>query len=183
MIAKGMITEDNKYGESRVYIACLPSYNDGKLKGMTFNATQLDEFHDSEKWEEFYTGEYAIHDYDGDISRIGDHLGEHYDIHDLIELMNFFDITSDGIPAAMLCIARNGNIPSPYELEIVYDNMEQFDDLEQWAYESCKDCGYDVGDSDVWSPTNYIDWTRVGEDMLMDYTSIQYGHTTYMMRD
>lgn len=183
MIAKGIVSGECKYNDqSRVYIACLPSYNDGKLKGKTFTAHELEEFHDSEEWDEFYTGEYAIHDYDGDISRIGGHLGEHYDIDDLIEIMNFFDSTVDAVPAALLCIERNGNIPSAYELEIVYDNMEQFDDLADWAYETCKDCGY-FEEPSGWSPIQYIDWTRVGEDMLMDYISIQYGHTTYMCRD
>ena len=182
MIAKGIITGENKYAESRVYIACLPSYNDGKLKGKTFTADELEAFYESEEWHEFYTGEYAIHDYDGDISRIGDHLGEHYDIPDLVELMNFMDSTTDAVPAAMLCIERNGNIPSAYDLEYVYDMMEQFDDAADWAYETCKDCGY-FEEPSGWSPIQYIDWTRVAEDMLMDYISIEYGHTTYMMRD
>lgn len=169
--------------ESRVYVACLACYNEGKLSGKTFNADELEELEYVPLCKNSNHEEYAIHDYDGDISRIGGHLGEHPDIDMLIEIMNFCDEKSDAIPAAMLCIERSGNIPSFSDLDYVYDNMEQMEDIADWAYETCKDCGYEVGETNGWHPAQYIDWARVGEDMMADYISVEYGHITYMMRD
>jgi antirestriction protein len=191
-IAKGIVATGTT-DECRVYVACLACYNEGKLRGEIMTADELETMSEwlpslvDDDGNQVLCGvrhhhEYAIHDYDGDISRIGGHLGEHPDIEDLIEIMNFCDTTTDAIPVAMLCIERNGNIPSFSDLEYVYDNMEQMDDLKDWAYETCKDCGY-FEEPTGWSPISYIDWARVAEDMLMDYISIEYGHTTYMMRD
>ena len=171
--------------ESRVYVACLACYNEGKLSGKTFNADELEVWYESVDNPPTHLcsndehEEYAIHDYDGDISRLS--IGEHPDIDMLIEVMNFVDENGGrGIAAYIITEDIMGDFDLS-DVENTLDNMEEYDDPDDWAYETCKDSGYELG-FNGWHPAQYIDWSRVAEDMLMDYHAYQYGEVTYIVR-
>lgn len=188
MMSKGICTGENKYAESRVYVACLGCYNEGRLTGKTMTSNELSEAlekandYDGDEWHLHLHGcnqpdhdEWAIHDYDGDIARVMS--SEHPDLQDLIWMMDFIDTQTNAVPAVQLAWGIH-NIPTPDDIEHVYENMEIIEDIADWAYETCKDCGY-FEEPNGWHPINYIDWERVGNDMLMDYHYQQYGSYTY----
>jgi antirestriction protein len=126
--------------------------------------------------------EWAIHDYDGDIHRLG--MSEHPDIPNLIEVMRLMDDEPSMYVAAYLFAEELlGKQPSAREIENLTDMWQLIDDVADWAYEQCCDCGY-FQEPDGWSPISYIDWDRVGEDMLMmDYYTFNYGHIIYAMHN
>ena len=176
--------------ESRVYVACLACYNEGKLRGNTYNADQLETMSSwlpslvDDDGNQVLCGvrhhnEWAIHEYDGNISRLS--IGEHPDIDMLIEVMNFVDENGGRGIAAYIITEDIMNDFDLSDVENTLDNMEEYDDPADWAYETCKDSGYEYL-VDGWHPAQYIDWSRVAEDMLMDYHTYQYGEVTYIVR-
>ena len=192
MITKGICKGENKYAESRVYVACLGCYNEGILTGKTMTSNELSEAlekandYDGDEWHLHLHGcmkpdhdEWAIHDYDGDIARVMS--DEHPDLDDLIWMMDFVDTQANAVPAIKLAWSIH-NIPTPDDIEHIHESMEIIEDVSDWAYETCKDCGY-FEEPKGWHPINYIDWQRVGDDMLMDYTYVQYGDYIYAYRD
>jgi antirestriction protein len=183
--------------ENKVYVACLACYNEGKLNGKWMNADELDVAWENDWLEYLDKGdgeihderilcdadaidcheEWAIHDYEGDIHRLG--MGEHPSIPDLIEVMRLMDDEPSMYVAAYLFAEELlGKQPSASEIESLTDVWELIDDVKDWAYESCKDCGY-FEEPGGWSPISYIDWQRVGDDMLMDYSTFHYGEIIY----
>ena len=183
MITKGICTGENKYAESRVYVACLGCYNEGKLTGKTMTSNELSEALEKVIRHLHLHGcnnplheEWAIHDYDGDIARVMS--SEHPDLDDLIWMMDFVDTQTNAVPAIQLAWSIH-NIPTPDDIEHIYENMEIIEDVSDWAYEFCKDCGY-FEEPSGWNPVvNHIDWQRVGDDMLEHYHCQQYGNYIY----
>ena len=79
--------------------------------------------------------------------------------------------------------------PDPDDVIEVMENMEMIDrfNLGDWAHQLCEDCGYldnkPLNQYNSWHPSMYIDWERVAQDLLMDYTYIEYGEYYYARRD
>lgn len=184
---KGVCTGQNKYAESRVYVACLGCYNEGRLTGKTMTSNDIsdwlslfDDGDDNAKphlsgCHNHMHDEWAIHDYDGDISRVN--MGEHPDLEDLIWHMDFINTQANAVPAIQLAWMIH-NVPDTADIEHVYENMEEIHRVSDWAYETCKDCGY-IQDTTGWHPQDYIDWQQVGEDMLHDYYYVEYGNSIF----
>lgn len=187
---KGVCTGENKYAESRVYVACLTCYNEGRLTGRTMTSNELSDWlstHDDGRDDTIphlsdcldpthqHLGEWAIHDYDGDISKVN--MGEHPDLEDLIWHMDFIDTQTNAVPAVQLAWMIHST-PDIADIEHVYENMEVIERVRDWAYDTCKDCGY-IQDTHGWHPQDYIDWQQVGEDMLHDYYYVEYGNSIY----
>lgn len=189
-ISKGVCTGENKYAESRVYVACLGCYNEGRLTGKTMTSDEISD------WLSLYDDgsdnarphlhgchnplheEWAIHDYDGNIARVMS--SEHPDLEYLIAMMDFV-VLDNAVPAIQLAEEIH-NDPDIHDIEHIYESMEIIEDVSDWAYETCKDCGY-FEEPRGWHPINYIDWQRVGDDMLIDYYYVEYGNYIYAYRD
>ena len=187
-----IMSEINMTDENKVYVACLACYNDGRLSGAAMNADELDiawehdwcddndqrvlcDNNDHEEW--------AIHDYDGDIQRLS--IGEHPDIPHLIDTMQGLETheASSYVPAYLMAEELLCKPPSSDEVESLMESWSIVDDVSDWAYEMCVGCGY-FEEPDGWSPISYIDWDRVGKDMLMmDYYTFNYGHCIYAIHN
>ena len=132
-----------------------------------------------------WTGdEWAIHDYDGAIGRL--HLGEHPDLHPLIELMRTLDADNDrNTGAALLVDSITGNIPTAAQIESVAERMYVIEShkIDDWAYDNAYDLGYgehlDALPHDI---TGAIDWEWVAKNKLRDemYT-MEYDGNIYAL--
>lgn len=177
--------------DNRVYVACLACYNEGTLSGVWMNHEELDIAWDH-NWEEDSTGErilckhkhheeWAIHDYDGDIHRLG--LGEHPDIHELIKIMELIDDTDPSVivPAFLLCQHIKGDFGIHFkadDVDMMTVDMYCIDDVGEWASEFFEGC-YSWWDELPSIIVSAINWDDVGQDLLHDYYHIEYGHYIY----
>ena len=187
-----MISETKTITENRVYVACLACYNEGKINGQWMTADEL-EIAWEHDWVDESTDkrilcphdeheEWAIHDYDGDVSRLN--MGEHPDIPELIEHMNALD-DYDGtsyVPAFLMAEEMIGRFPSQEEVENLMDVWEMVDDTSEWAEELCSEIYHTELEAVPHFITVTIDWEWVADQLLHDYYSYRYGTTIYLIR-
>ena len=181
----------NEMKESRVYVACLSCYVEGKLNGQWMTADELDAAwevdwaNDVKEGDEYVAkrilcphddhDEWAIHDYD----MHGLVLGEHPDIPDLIELMRLIDEDEEYVYAAALLHSFSGGCYDADRIMQVRDAMVSYDCRSEWAQEMCEDIYYtELNALPSWI-TSTIDWDWVGQQLEYDYYTYQVGRTTY----
>lgn len=145
-----------------IYVACLASYNNGKLHGCWIDATQ-DEWQISEEIDEMlsespepYPGDWAVHDYSGFFDA-GSSLGEHPNLEKvalaakLIEEHN--ELASEVI--SHFC----GDIDEAQKaLKDKY--LGEYDSLGDYAAEQCESLLGNIPDHIV----RYIDYDSMGRD-------------------
>ena len=145
-----------------IYVACLASYNNGKLHGRWIDATQ-DEWDISEEIDEMlsespepYPGDWAVHDYSGFFDA-GSSLGEHPNLEKvslaakLIQEHN--ELASEVI--SHFC----GDIDEAQKaLEDKY--LGEYDSLGDYAAEQCESLLGNIPDHIV----RYIDYDSMGRD-------------------
>lgn len=158
----------------RVYVACLASYNAGKLHGEWTDATDADEIRECIT-RVLATStvpgaeEYAIHDYDG-FGEITSMLGEHPDLDTLAEHGRMIE------EHGQAWIAYVGNV------HIDFASAEDFTDTFHGEYDSAADYveeayeGHEIPD---WL-RGYVDWESMAHDWTQggDITAISTGHGT-----
>lgn len=164
--------------EARVYVACLASYNAGKLVGKWLPATDVDELRQGiaemlESSPEPGAEEWAVHDYDGGLGRV--FKTESPDLEDLCAFGEALQSVDDA--AAFLAWAEYS---SGYELDgLDASELEQrFEDQYRGEWDSEKDFAEDyveqVGDLSL-IPENlrsYFDYEAYARDLFMDLTSV-----------
>jgi antirestriction protein len=154
----------------KVYVACLASYNNGKLHGEWVDATLgADHLRDEikkvlatspERTKDCPAEEWAIHDYD-DFPN-SHNLGEYPDIDELCEIAEF--VEEHGTVARALL--------STYDLDDSKKMMQdcyygEHDSKEDFAEDFYHDCGYmdNIKDSQL---AYYIDWELVARDLFIN---------------
>lgn len=178
MATDNVITHSGRY-QNRVYMACLGCYNEGRLKGAWMNAKQLRKALDSNNLlggicVKPHHDEWAIHDYDGALNEISQYLGEHPYIGELVEHMEHMEEDPHSYIPAYLLAKDYYESPDVDTVETIANEFFFIEDIADWAYEFCLETGM-FTEPDGWSPLNYVNWERVGNDMLMDYYHIKYG--------
>lgn len=159
--------------ESRIYVACLAAYNNGKLHGVWIDATDtLDEI-----WEQVNAmlksspepdaEEWAIHDYEGFGSY---NVSEYEGFETLHEIACFIDEHGE--------IA--GELIGHYCGDVVYAKQSMEEDY-SGCYESLADYAQELTEQTSQIPShleNYIDYEAMGRDMEMggDIFTIETGY-------
>jgi len=142
----------------RIYVACLASYNAGKLHGRWIDATQCPDDIQAEvdamlaESPEPDAEEWAIHDHEG----LGD-IGESESFVRVSAIGQAIDNAGDNAPA-LLAFMDYDSQNDPEDFEDCYAG--EWDSLEDFAY----DFHENTGDMDH-PLIGYIDWDRVGRDM------------------
>lgn len=154
----------------RIYVACLASYNAGRLVGRWIDAAQdaddlADEIREmladspipnAEEW--------AVHDHEG----FGPYrLGEYPNLEDVATLAQ--GIEEHGEPFAMYC-ANVGAIVDADEFAEAY--CGEWDSGEDYAREFLADTGADIPD---WL-TGYVDYSAIWHDWTCEGFYIEKGH-------
>ena len=145
-----------------IYVACLASYNNGKLHGCWIDAT-LDESDISEEISEMleessqsYASDWAVHDYSG-FYESGSVLGEHPNLEKVsiaAKLIQEHDELASGV-ISHFC----GDINEARKaLEEKY--LGEYDSLGDYAAEQCESLIGDIPDHIV----RYIDYDGMGRD-------------------
>ena len=183
------MSEQVQTHRERVAGGCLSCYNDGRLTYKHLDADQLEEawesgnmaahvcdqpvtiYHNPEEWH--------IQDYDGDISRVSQHLGEWPDIPNLIECMRLFeDDPTKYVPAFLFATEFVDGTPTAEQVESIAEQMTWTDDVEDYFREQAYDCGF-ITDGDQLA--SYIDWEHWARDQMYYHYSMEYGEYTYLL--
>ena len=142
----------------RIYVACLASYNAGKLHGAWIDATQEPEDIQADVdamlagSSEPYAEEWAIHDHEG----LGD-IGEFESFDRVSAIGQAVDDAGCDAPALLAFLALDYRI-DPEDFEDCYAG--EWDSMEDFAYDFHEDTG------DLDHPLAcYIDWKAVARDM------------------
>ena len=148
----------------RIYVACLASYNNGKLYGRWINADQEAEDIRAEmadmlkKSSEPFAEEWAIHDYEG---FRGYRLSESEDIEEVAALAA--QITEHGKPY-LAALALSSNRAEADALMEEY--CGEYNSDEAFTQQLLEECGQ-IPDELAWYI--HIDWTATARDIMMDY--------------
>ncbi len=145
----------------RIYVACLASYNAGKLHGAWIDATDENQMLQGiadmlQASPEQGAEEWAIHDYD---NFEGVRLSEHEDLENVAKIATAIE---DHEGAFIAAYSNHSDVDAA--LTDVQENYAGlYDSLEDFAYEFHNDCG------DLQSVPerfrNYIDWEAIGRDL------------------
>ncbi len=184
-----MTMEQTNTWRERVAVGCLSCYNEGRLTYKHLDADQLEEawesgnmaahvcdqpvtiYHNPEEWH--------IQDYDGDIGRVSQHLGEWPNIPNLIECMRLFeDEASRYVPAFLFATEFVHDTPTAEQVESIASQMMWTEDVEDFFREWAYDCGH-VKNGDPME--SYIDWEHYARDQMYGYYSMEYGEYTYLL--
>jgi antirestriction protein len=164
--------------EPKIYVACLASYNAGKLHGEWIDAAQ-----DAEDLGKAIQAmlkaspapgaeEWAIHDYE-DFGGLAKTLGENPDLEEVAECAAAIEEHGE---AALFYIEDQGEW-----------NAERFDEAYCGTYKDEEDYAYESAHSieeisDHWD--GYIDWKKYAQDLFMcDYTSREGSEGTHVYRN
>lgn len=152
-----------------IYVACLAAYNNGILHGAWIDAVQDAEDIEAEVQAMLAKSpipgaeEWAIHDYSGFGSV---NLSEWASFEDVAALAALIDEHGDVALAALaLCDSEK-----PEDVQEMIDDCYQgeYSSNEDFAEELYSEC-YSEEIEKMGSLTNYIDWSRVARDLMMDY--------------
>ena len=154
----------------RIYVACLASYNAGRLHGRWINAAQnadgiRNEIADMlKKSSEPLAEEWAIHDYEG----YGEYrLSESEDIDDVSAMAS--QIVEHGEPY-LVALALSSNRAEADALMEEY--CGQFNSDEEFAEQLLEDTDMMPKDLPAWI---HIDWGWTAKEIMMDYAECS-GH-------
>jgi antirestriction protein len=155
--------------ESRIYVACLASYNAGILHGawIALNGKDTDEVGEEiaamlKASPTAGAEEYAVHDFEG---FNGYNPGEYPDMGKLIGLVEAADKAQDA-DAFWGWVAHDSyNADSPERFEDAYRG--EWSDLGEYAADYWEQTGdkLEAPKGQWWHPLNYIDWDRMGADL------------------
>lgn len=81
----------------------------------------------------------------------------------------------DGLKA----LAEEGETLSDWEYGVTLINENYF---QEYAEEFAQDCGWIDRDRAYQWPYNHIDWKEAADELLMDYTELDFNGTTYYAR-
>ena len=164
---------------SRVYVACLASYNAGVLHGRWIDVDGMDEEDIGEEIEKVFktspaegAEEYAIHDYDGPLGPLASWLGEHPDLETLCAIVDAFGDHEPGAVRAF--IGWDGSwdrerFEESYQGE--WDSFEDFaEHLADETIEGLRDCESLLA--------RYFDYDAFARDLRYDYYEVD-GHVFY----
>jgi antirestriction protein len=177
-----MVARDVDFDKPCIYVACLASYNNGRLHGMWIDATQdTDDIQSDIKYMLSYSHqedaeEHAIHDYQG---FLGLSISEYESIKKISELAQI--IEEHG--AAYVAYANN--------VGIEYATVEGFEEAYHGEHESELDFATELFDECMEIPyhlANYIDYEKYSNDLFMDgYYSVSVngngGRCVYVFSD
>jgi len=145
----------------RVYVACLASYNAGKLHGKWIDATQCPDDIQADvdamlaESTEPFAEEWAIHDHEG----LGD-IGESESFERVSAIGQAVAAAGDAAPALLAFLDYDyGAAP------------EDFEDCYAGEWDSMADFAYDFHENtgDLDHPLiGYVDWEAVGRDMAIN---------------
>ena len=142
----------------RIYVACLASYNAGKLHGAWIDATQEPEDIQADvdamlaASSEPFAEEWAIHDHEG----LGD-IGESESFERVSAIGQAIDNAGEDALALLAFMDYDSN-NDPEDFADCYAG--EWDSLEDYVYDYHENAG------DLDHPLiRYIDWDRVGRDM------------------
>lgn len=171
--------------EPRIYVACLASYNAGRLHGKWIDAAQdADDIHEEiaamlEASPIAGAEEYAIHDYEG-FGSLG--LSEHESIEHVAQLAELIEEHGEAF------IAFYENDPSERSADEWREQFEESYNGEHaseadFAQQLADDLGYMEDAPDRW-PFTCIDWESAARDLFCgDYWSSQaYGGGVHVFR-
>jgi len=154
--------------ETRIYVACLASYNSGRLHGKWIDANQDEETINEEIQQmlkespEPFAEEWAIHDYDG---FGGLCLSEYESIEDIVRHAEMINKHGEAY------IAYAGNIGSDYVTE------EGFEEAYQGQWDSEEDFAEHIVEETMEIPEHirfYFDYEKYARELFMgDYYSIR----------
>lgn len=165
----------------KIWIACLAAYNNSKLHGkwvdVTLGADHIREeiknvLETSPEHNQPYPcEEWAIHDYDG----LPSSLGENPNIEELCEMADF--IQEHGELGSEVLSYFCGDIKDAIKA-MEQDYHGEFKDAEDFAYNWIHEvCGHEV-------PaflTHYVNYESMGEDMLInDFYRIEVGNSIHV---
>jgi antirestriction protein len=147
--------------DTQIYIACLASYNAGRLHGAWFDVTRHDDAEDIEDAiQDVLTSspvagaeEYAIHDYE---NFPAEHFGECPDLEELCAYARLVEEDGDDARARLLV----SNFGAAWR-----DHTEDY----YQRHRNKGDAAYELYNDEV--PENlarYIDWRQMEEDMCRD---------------
>jgi antirestriction protein len=152
----------------RVYVACLASYNAGRLHGAWIDANQdADDIRDQVSAmlaasPEPGAEEWAIHDHEG----LGD-IGEHESLDRIAELGQAIAGAGDDA-AAQLAWLDNQSGRDPADFADVYrghyDSLTDYVE-ELWAEQGFAELADKMAGGSWWNPVRYIDWERMARDL------------------
>ena len=143
----------------RVYVACLASYNAGKLHGKWIDATQCPDDIQADvdamlaESTEPFAEEWAIHDHEG----LGD-IGEYESFERVSAIGQAVDDAGDDAPALLAFLDNDSNV-DPEDFEDCYAG--EWDSLEDFAYDFHEDTG-GLSDHPLLA---HVDWKSVARDM------------------
>jgi antirestriction protein len=177
-----MVHRDVDFDKPCIYVACLASYNNGRLHGMWVDATQdTDDIQSDINYMLSYSHqedaeEHAIHDYQG---FLGLSIGEYESIKKISELAQI--IEEHGAPY----VAYANNVG------IEYATVEGFEDAYRGEHDSELDFATEFFDECMDVPehlANYIDYEKYANDLFMDgYYSVAVngkgGRCVYVFSD
>ena len=149
----------------RVYVACLASYNAGRLVGTWLD---MEDFCDADELAGAFCAaikgeEWAIHDYEGWPANT---LGEHSSPTDVWELHEA--LTEHGGEILSACLANFRDLAQA--LEHVENFAGEADSLGDFAREMHESCGTSLGELAA-----YIDWDHVALNMDVWTTPAESG--------
>ena len=152
---------------SRIYVACLASYNNGKLYGKWIDASQeADEIHEEiqemlKHSTEPIAEEWAIHDYEG---FEGLNISEYESIEDVARFARLIEEHGEAYAAYA------GHIGTDYATE------EGFQEAYQGEWDSEEAFGQNLADETMEIPENlqfYMDYEKFTRDLFIgDYFSV-----------
>jgi antirestriction protein len=152
----------------RVYVACLASYNAGRLHGRWIDATQgADHIHEQvadmlAKSPEPGAEEWAIHDHEG----LGQ-IGEWESFDRVAEIGEAVAEAGDDAPALLAWLAvEPGRDPG----EFADRYRGTWDTLADYVAEYWEQAGHDADAEKAaggswWHPARYVDWERMARDL------------------
>ena len=146
----------------RVYVACLASYNAGKLHGKWIDATQCPDDIQADvdamlaESTEPFAEEWAIHDHEG----LGD-IGESESFERVSAIGQAIDNAGDDAPALLAFMDYDSN-----------NDPEDFEDCYAGEWDSLEDFAYDFHENTTgldYPLVSYIDWKAVARDMVINH--------------
>lgn len=152
----------------RVYVACLASYNAGRLHGAWIDATQdADDIRQAvadmlAASPEPGAEEFAIHDHEG----LGE-IGEFESLDRVAELGQAVAAAGDNAPALLAWLSSEPG-REPADFDDVYRGS--WDTLADYVESLWDDMGHNqaadkAADGQWWHPARYVDWDRMARDL------------------
>ena len=164
----------------QIYVACLAAYNNGKLHGVWIDVTKGKEHIQEEIKKVLATSpennqpypceEWAVHDYEGLPSSLGEYPG----LDKICEIADF--IEEHGEIAGEVLDHFCGDVDDARSA--IEDHfVGEYKDAEDFAVQWVEMCGDKIPES----VSYYIDYERMGNDMLMDgFYSIEVGDSIHV---